>query len=229
MIKEKEILLNPEELERLLDGGLYWKDIENKILDETETRKQFKDEVTSEKARIKSDNLVKRETAASKERENDDGEVRSVLLGDDSLPKNQSEAKAISEEQFADSGQEEIRFNKNLNRQININYTASEDFILMEKKEESKIDEGKDKSLQNTPTESVDEGVDNNYFSEDKSEEAVSDLFNETDFVNSDFQSIINENSPQKASPLLSGLKLVILLIAVAAATFGFWYYYIGK
>jgi hypothetical protein len=52
MMNEKEIMLNSEEIQQLLEGGLFWKDIEPKLAEENsaafEGRLRFSDSAAEE-------------------------------------------------------------------------------------------------------------------------------------------------------------------------------------
>ncbi|HHV65940.1 MAG TPA: hypothetical protein GXX46_12880 [Peptococcaceae bacterium] len=88
MKKDKEIWLEPEEIQQLLEGGLYWKDIEPKLYG------QDAGSVKRQPAIAEEPNLEEIETVP-------DQDVRAILFGEKPLPEKtltEAETAAASEE-----------------------------------------------------------------------------------------------------------------------------------
>ncbi|NLO97435.1 MAG: hypothetical protein GX091_05130 [Peptococcaceae bacterium] len=207
MNNEKEILLDSEEIQLLLEGGLYWKDIEPKLgspnsatfrrrLPVTDEESNNQDPKRKDFIKRTSLNLEKSDEQDAREIVNklmddklmdgklmdggDDKKVRAILLGDNNI---------IKDRQIDLSQIRELA-------------ATSENGVMPE----SKTTE--DKENLETPKEKKD-------FSLEDTENVV--LFS-------------NEIEDQeKAEPFISGWKLVLLMIVVAALTFGFWFYFLGQ
>lgn len=189
MKKEREIWLKPEEIQQLLEGGLYWKDIEAKLSPEGRSITIEKDERT---AGIKeNEGLIgeeeteavhgeRRLEVAAQEPESE--QVRAILLGE--MEKEPViKDRQIQIEQLREEVEETCS---------SIAATGSEDIIT------DKVS-AKESSVE---------------------ENAVS--------ANNEFKELIFNKPEEEERPVFGGFKLVLLLIAVAALTFGFWYYYVS-
>ncbi len=98
MKNEKEILLNPGEIQQLLEGGLYWKDIESKLSLENED--SFKRCLNLEDdSETKVITNITQDVKSSEEGK----EVRAVLLGEDSIVKDRQINLSHIQEEFSGS------------------------------------------------------------------------------------------------------------------------------
>ncbi len=206
MKNEKEIWLNPEDVQQLLEGGLYWKDIEPKLSPEnldSFRRQAISDELEIEEVtRDASENkkaLPGNETRKSEEND----EVRAILLGEMSL------AATAEPEGDKDALEGQAGF---------------EEDSLVRTSEHASIHSDDETEV------SYEE---KNRFLNLGSEEDTLNPGNRGIFSN-DSQPIHDEDGDEdeddeESSKALGGLKLVILLAVVASLTFGFWYYYLSK
>lgn len=146
--KEKEIWLNPEELQQLLEGGLYWKDIEPKVaLENTDSFKRpLSIDSDSDDSNVAEETFLFTDYTADDE-ENVE-ELRTLLLGDRNAAKDEQQALFISqaaslEVDFPASGQDE-----NIGPDVNGTYSVmsseaeiqSETDIIEEDKTEIKTE-----------------------------------------------------------------------------------------
>ncbi|KUO64447.1 MAG: hypothetical protein APF84_10785 [Gracilibacter sp. BRH_c7a] len=208
MKNEKEIWLNPVELKQLLEGGLYWKDIETKLSDDGFRRNALKEDVSIDDI-IWEPCLNKNPEPRQEERQEQSQEsdsIRAILLGEENH-KDQLEP---------DSDQELVK-----DRQISLNY-------LLEEKELATIPhaaaEEESDQIEKAPEVEAEALAMYEEDSEVKYEEK--DAFSSEDkhFDDDDFiMEIENKGTP------FGGLKLVILLIATATITFGVWYYFLSR
>lgn len=211
MKSEKEIWLDQVELKQLLEGGLYWKDIETKL--SPGSTEGFKRTVLKEDVSI--DDIIWEPyvnktypETLQEEPQTESDEIRSILLGEEN-----------QEKQKSDLDQEVIK-----DRLINLNY-LQEDYLQEE-------------ALASVPHAAVEEDSEVKYEEKDafsssdiathlQPEEASSWLTPENKnkhFDDDDFMSEL-EN---KGTPF-GGLKLIILLIVSATVTFGVWYYFLSR
>jgi len=220
MKNEKEILLNTEEIQKLLEGGLFWKDIETKTVlpDIDSIKRNIKDD-TEETENIQCKTMEEKITENIREYE-EERELRAVLLGEQSVIKD---------------------------RQINLNYIqeklipdeaeASDELAaVMEEAELQKdLDIDGDKGISGNICEdnNSDKVEDSDEFddSRPREEEGISftDRSRFDDYFNNNAEEdILEEDTEFQEKPFLSGWKLVVLMGLVAAVTFGFWYYFLS-
>jgi hypothetical protein len=90
MRKDKEIWLEPEEIQQLLEGGLYWTDIESKLSPENADsfRKSLSTEQDSEKEE-------RNELAAVGEETDEEQNVRAILLGEENNLSSKADAEVL--------------------------------------------------------------------------------------------------------------------------------------
>lgn len=203
MKNEKEVWLDEVELKQLLEGGLYWKDIETKL--SPADSEGFKRKAPKEDVNI---NPIVWEPYVNKshpdtlqeEPQTESDQIRAILLGEENL-----------KEQKSDSDQEIVK-----DRQVNLNY-LQEDYLQEEKE------------LASVPHAAV--GEDSEVKTEEKDafstidEEDVLKVREDKHFDDDDDFMMELEN---KGTPF-GGLKLIVLLIVTAIVTFGFWYYFLSS
>lgn len=194
MKKEQEILLNPEEIQQLLEGGLYWRDIQPKLSPENSDnfRRHLSIDEDSDIDEIKISEDIPKEIEEEKD-------VRAILLGEEKpIPL------AAASEEDNTAGEEEI-IKKRLFR-----YVSEEQATEVETESISDI-----KNEHTVPNVML-----NNRDS----------LYKKNEFRDNEFKDIFNDDDePEEERSPFGGLKLIILLAIVAAATFGFWYYFLTK
>ena len=191
---EKEILLNPEEIQQLLEGGLYWKDIEPKLAPENfvtiNRQLSVDEEEISEEPKAKHE-IAKHEIAKHDQVEHDhatqdivnnfmdsdeDKKVRAILLGESNI---------IKDRQI------------DLSHMREISATTDTEVMGTEKDEKDQND------------------------NLDEAQERGKDFFlDDTENV----MLFSNEIIDNKSEPFFRGWKLILLMIVVAALTFGFWF-----
>lgn len=196
---EKEILLNPEEIQQLLEGGLYWKDIEPKLAPENfvtiNRQLSIDEEEISEEPKAKHE-IAKHEIAKHDQVEHDhatqdivnnfmdsdeDKKVRAILLGESNI---------IKDRQI------------DLSHMREISATTDTEVMGTEKDEKDQND------------------------NLDEAQERGKDFFlDDTENV----MLFSNEIIDNKSEPFFRGWKLILLMIVVAALTFGFWFYFLGR
>lgn len=169
MKKDKEIFLDPEEIQQLLEGGLYWTDIEPKL--SPENADSFKRHISMEQE--DADETVKSPVPVREFDEETD--VRAILLGEEKIPDQMNEL-SLKEDDFIVK-----------DRQITIPLAAATE---------------KD-DLENIPDNQVDNEL--------------------KEYI------LSSEIEPEEEHTPFGGVKLIILLAAVAALTFGFWYYFLSR
>jgi len=205
MKKEREILLAPEEIQQLLEGGLYWKDISARLspVKSTDQDMDMKEELDLEE-------VTRSLTAASEDEE--EKSLRAILFGED---KKYTESAA------------EIDFNAEPEPEPEPDFAAEKDTPIRKEDEvviNRQIDlsrmeaDLKAQSPSDLKTEPIlnDPEVDNEFKS----------ILNEQNNVERQ-QDQETELDEEEESTAFGGLKLIILLIVVAALTFAFWYYFL--
>ncbi|NLM21787.1 MAG: hypothetical protein GX207_08580 [Peptococcaceae bacterium] len=182
---EKEILLNPEEIQQLLEGGLYWKDIEPKLAPENSVtinrqlpvdNEEINPEPKAKHDQIEHDHATQ-DIVNNFIDSDEDKKVRAILLG---------ESKIIKD------------------RQIDLSHIQE---ISATSEPEAMQTEGDKKQNQDEVPEK-----EKNFFLDDTENVML-------------FSNEIDNNS----EPFFKGWKLILLMIVVAALTFGFWFYFLGR
>ena len=225
MKSEKEIWLDPEEIKQLLEGGLYWKDIETKLspADAEGFRRDLKKEDLSIDDIIWEPYLNIPERKPEPEEESD--HIRAILLGEDPQ---QEESYQQEENNQKESYQQEKEENQqsDLNkvikdRQINLDFLQMKELAIVPHaamKEEDKIVFQEDERVFEEDAKVYKED------SEVKDDEmnAFSTITNKH-FDDEEFMmELENKGNP------FGGLKLIIILVSTAVITFGCWYYFLN-
>lgn len=214
MKNKKEIWLNPEEIKQLLEGGLFWKDIEPKLY-EGESG-SFSRDLKKEDLSIddinweEADKYKQQEQVQQQEHLNEDEQARLILLGEEKI-----------EDAPTDQGGQNPVLK---DRQINFDY-------FQEKKE-----------LHNIPYAAAAEEDQTNFFTEkdvpEKENEDIGVIFEENKeeedeadesfFAQEEKFLFSRDIEPEEGRSVFSGLKLVLLLVITAALTFCLWFYFVG-
>lgn len=209
MKNEKEIWLNPEEIKQLLEGGLYWKDIETKLspADAEGFRRNLKKEDLSIEDIIWEPHLNKFQPEILKQERDEEGnQVRAILLGEDNVIKD---------------------------RQIDLSFIKVEKELasvpLAAVEEEPEIRQREDILYEVNRVDFEEEG-DKDFQEVYKEDSAVKD-----DEMNA-FSNIVNKHFDDEAFMMelenkgtpFGGLKLIVLLVVTAVITFGCWYYFLS-
>jgi len=227
MKNKKEIWLNPEELKQLLEGGLYWKDIESKIYDGEAG--SFNRNLKKEDLKIEHINWEQVETSRQQEQieqqeqknENEDELARSILLGEER-----------SQDTPADQGSQNSVLK---DRQINFAYFQEEltdiPHAAVGDEEETKLFGSENFPERENGDLDVIAGTS---YQEDS--DLLKDNMNDESPANTDNSFIAEEEflfsrdmESKEGSSIFSGLKLVLLLVITAALTFCLWFYFIGR
>lgn len=204
MKNEKEIWLDQVELKQLLEGGLYWKDIETKLsAGDTEgfKRNAMKEDVSID-AIIWEPCLNKTHHEILKEEpQTESDQIRAILLGEENL-----------EEQKPNLDQDVIK-----DRLINLNYLP-EDYLQEENE------------LASVPHAAAEEDSEVKY--EEKDVFSTRDVEDQLEVKSREDKHFDDDDDfitelENKGTPF-GGLKLIVLLIVSATVTFGVWYYFLN-
>lgn len=133
MNNEKEILLDSEEIQQLLEGGLFWKDIEPKLSHDNpvsfQRRMIFSDQSLNDK---EEDKEVAREVINfyAETDIDDDKKVRAILLGENNIIKDRQIDLSHIQEVSAASGDEGTE--ADIIKETNQNFSANDpDSVLI--------------------------------------------------------------------------------------------------
>lgn len=232
MKKEKEIWLEPEELKKLLEGGIDWNDIESKFsqghgpIGPQNTEK-------AEDPNLNIDEIIRetslKQSVQAKETDNSQAnteeDIRAILLGEENSPDKISEIP--SDPKAIVTKDRQIRLNRgeeNFEHPIftlaatdeEADLTGSllqaETAIGQEEKESfARRDNEETKVFRNKSLSGLNSGQDKK------------DLFFDKKMDDLEFED-------EEEKPALGGFKLVLLLVVVGILTLGFWYYFLtGK
>lgn len=264
--KQKEIWLDPEELQRLLEGGLYWKDIEPKIaLENTDSfKRQFSIDGALNDSEVFAEGMSSTEievplkdeedaylfTDDAADDEVDAEELRAILLGDKNAAKDELQALFISqaaalEEDFSRIGQDEV----------NWPLESKAESVAVVEKDEAEIGEY-DRSeikaeLIDWDHHPMDNGGDQSDIENTLVMGSLTDFLKveDTEVGKEERSSFSNLNNVDKKGEKLAqytdnddddddleykekssfgGLIVVGLIVIVALATFGLWYFFIA-
>ena len=211
MKNEKEIWLDSEEIKQLLEGGLYWKDIETKIsLGDTEG---FKRNLKKEDVSIDDiiwEPVVTNQPAVNSFRPERDHEViedsdqlRAILLGE--------EKQYPEKDEKASSPVEVIK-----DRQIDLKLFQEQEIASIP------LAASQEESDQVFAEESEVMADEKDSFS-DMNEWKVPSVEDKRHLDEDFYEELENERTP------FGGLKLIALLVISAAVTFGFWNYFLSR
>ena len=227
MKNEKEIWLDSVEIKQLLEGGLFWKDIQPKI--SLGDKDGFKRNLKKEDVSI--DDIIWEpvvnnqpiinsapDPGSNRELNEESDQLRAILLGE--------ENREESREQETVEDRPSITSEVIKDRQIDIKFIQEQELTKVPHaavKEESdnifaedsevKADEKdtfsgmmfRENQGTTTPKSIISSGKEDRHLDEDFYEE------------------LENERAP------FGGLKLIVLLLISAAVTFGFWYYFLSR
>lgn len=208
---DKEIWLGSEEIQLLLEGGLYWNDIEPKVT----VKKDF----LKDSPRLESDSQQdnKHQDYIQLFDEECDGEVSSIPIGQNT--------RRMHAEITPEMNNPEIT--QEMNQEMNQEITPE---IKDRQIDLSNLNEKSGRTF------APDAGVFEHEYQDLEFDKAESDVG--TEERNALISMYGPEDIPEvnvswvgelegEASPFLSGYKLIILLTGVALLTFGFWYYFL--
>lgn len=207
MKKEQEILLEPEEIQQLLEGGLNWEDISSRLSPDNSTDPQdsnSREELDEEELDEELDLEKVTNSLIAAVEDEEEKSVRAILFGEDkSFPEStpeidfeveaeaEPETEIITQENTAIRTEDEVV----INRQIDLSRMEAD--------------------LKAQPI-LGDPEVDNELKS------ILSEQFN----AEQEQDLEMGEEEEEEKAPF-GGLKLVILLVVVAVLTFAFWYYFL--
>lgn len=263
MSKEKEIWLDPEELQQLLEGGLYWNDIESKF--SKENADLLKRRIDKEDT-LDVDEIIREASFSSTFADNknkssnepgvdipeshNEEDVRAILLGENRTPAKNPEIEqdsyntVIKDRQIDFSHMQEDLQRSFLSqaaasREETMEKTGKEAILIGAEEQEAYEERQMRQELYGlAPLEesevSRDEkdnfsglGVQAEYTAARPNNQQAINQKPDQPFKNSTYSDEFEDELEERGSPF-GGLKLVILLIAVALITFGFWYYFIS-
>lgn len=254
MAKEKEIWLDPEELQLLLEGGLYWNDIESKFSKENADllkRRIDKDDTLDIDEIIREASLSRNpggnknkssnnEPAADTTEVHNEEDVRAILLGENKPPVRNPEIEQNDYSAVIKNRQIDFsHMQEDLQRPFMSQAVATQE-EKMEKTEKKEILVGADER-EAYEEQQIRQGlyglapVEESEVSRDEKNN-FSGLGAQADYpadqkpdhpLSSDYSEEIEDEQEEHGS-FFSGFKLVILLVVAALITFGFWYYFVS-
>lgn len=249
--KKKEIWLDPEELRQLLEGGLYWKDIEPKLSEENaeSIRRQLSledeadindgaiDEYDQNTGEFDQTNGEYGRTAGKSPEEDqaeagpvfagdsdeDNEEIRTILLGDQNSGQDELQRLFISQ---AASLEDDFNEMKNPAETSPDSFSPLADTEAVD--DLNKADEAynaEDTAMNPTDLGTLEE---TEVGAEERSRfsDLNSYIMNSKNDPSADDDDDLDFEFEQKSG--FGGLKLVILVVIVAAVTFGLWYFFIS-
>lgn len=243
MKKDKEIWLEPEEIQQLLEGGLYWKDIESKL--SQENADSFKRHISVERD-MDDDSTFARDSIFSEPVEEKD--VRAILLGEDKT----YELEKADEQAVIDEPQEEVieEHEKLFSIEsipeaqgLDDMVPEEEDMILKERTDTDRSELNlfqerpivKDRQINFSRAEEelqfafVSETAASNDEPPSLEETMEDPILTQT--IDNEFKDFLTsepEEEEEKRTPF-GGLKLILLLVIAIGLTFGFWTYFVGR
>ncbi|NLI92348.1 MAG: hypothetical protein GX434_09140 [Peptococcaceae bacterium] len=231
MMKEKEIWLDPEEIKQLLEGGLYWNDIESKLSsDNANSMKRLPEKDDSPEIDI--EEIIKEASAKAKQpkmeerapliKEHDEEDVRAILLGEGKVslkpekPPIESNHSIIKDTQI-DFG----HFERELEPAFLSQAASTEEDNRLESiiREEKEVggEERNSFSVLGQKEDLLQTRIFRNEISTARGTgRGIGDM-------------IIGDETDEEKESSFGGMKLIILLIVVGIATFGFWYYFLSR
>lgn len=241
MAKEKEIWLDPEEIRMLLEGGLYWNDIESKFArkDSDSLKQRIDNEDIPDIDEIITDNRSSNQQRDDNGEAHNDEDVRAILLGETPVRNPEIEQNGgknlIKDRQIDFSNmQEEIQrpfiVEAAVTEEEKMEKPGKNDDILIGADERQVYEEQQmGKAFYGLPpAEESEVGWDEkNNFSGLGAQAEYKATIPDRPFNNLTYDDIKDEEEDKGSA--FGGLKLVILLVVVALVTFGFWYYFISK
>lgn len=235
MKKEQEILLDPEEIQQLLEGGLYWNDIQPKLSPENidAIKRQLNLDEDLEIDQIKRSTTIEEEC-------DDEKDVREILLGEDKAQSRTNDSpdkgfepviknRQINLSQMEAAITEETLSEESLSDKTLLKGTLPEDMqeeenLIRRKLFGTDSDEEAEVSCEekNRFFHLNERSADETGTGEDRSSKVFAD--NELkDMILNDEIEVEEEHTS------FGGLKVILLLVVVAFLTFGFWYYFINS
>jgi hypothetical protein len=252
--KKKEIWLNPEELRQLLEGGLYWKDIEPKLSEENaeSIRRQFSPEGDADindftiNEHDQDDGEYDRPTGKFPEEDQAEAgpvftgdldenneEIRTILLGDQNLGQDELQRLFISQAASLEDDFNEIESISEINDPVKTSpdsfgpLTDIEAADGLNKANEAYNAEDTTMTLERPTDLGMLEETEVGAEERSRFSDLNSYIINSKNNLSPDDDDDLDFGLEQKSS--FGGLKLVILVIIVAAITFGLWYFFISK
>jgi len=234
MKKEREILLAPEEIQQLLEGGLYWKDISSRL--SSASSNDFPS--LNIKEDLDLEEVTRSLTAANEDEE--EKSVRAILFGENKKY-TESAADVSFEAETEPEPEPELTTQKDtavrtedavvINRQIDLSRMEADLKAqpLSELKEQPIPAEPKpilneSKPVLDEPKPVLDEPYP--FLDEPEVDNEFKSILTEQNVTTEEKEQELDEEEEEERTPF-GGLKLIILLVVVAALTFAFWYYFL--
>ncbi len=252
MKREKEIWLDPEEIQQLLEGGLYWNDIEQKSFpDGAESLRSTIEEdgtdiqgIIREAPSIRNIIMESSSTDIVTKQPVEEEDVRAILLGEgrSQLKEYQPEVQAPLEQSNSLYKDRQIDFShiqEDIQRPFMAHAVATQEedgFQVEEKEPLLGLDDQED-----SPSETSNDLACGESFSLNDDQEAEVGSDEKISFTNlsgrqseqsmtkdNEIKDIIlsSEIEPVEERPSFGGFKLVFLIAIVAATVFGLWVWY---
>jgi len=252
--KKKEIWLNPEELRQLLEGGLYWKDIEPKLSEENveSIRRQFSPEDDADindstinehdqddgeydrtAGKFPEEDQAEAGPVFTGDLDEDNEEIRTILLGDQNLGQDELQRLFISQAASLEDDFNEIESISEINDPVKTSLDSFSPLTDIEaadglnKADEAYNAEDSTMTLERPTDLGMLEETEVGAEERSRFSDLNSYIMNSKNDPSPDDDDDLDFGFEQKSS--FGGLKLVILVVIVAAVTFGLWYFFISK